>query len=637
MKSVVTQHIADFLKKFQPFNFLSNDDLIGIANSIKIINLEKNQLLFKINDPLHNCFYVVQSGLIHLTYISDAEENIIGKCYEGEVFGLRPFFAKNNYQMNAKAREESLVMAIPIEVFKPLMTHNNEILDFLLESFVTNTKSSSQDDKQSIISERFISNDNQQDNLYFQSLDYNKNPIKVEANSRIKEVSQLMTDNLVNSVIVIEDGLPIGVVTDTDFRSKVATGRFEIFAAIDKIMSAPVVTVTENISIEEAQLVMLKNDVTHLCVTNDGTDKSSIKGIISEHDLVVAQANNPGVLIKQIKKSQSANDLKIVRNKLSEIIQNSINKNIPLPNIYSVSGEITLALIKRSVELSILDLGSPPTRYGYFAIGSQGRKEQLLLTNQNSFLVFDDVSEEKYRDTKDYFVKLSQKTSLILEKIGFEIPKNGSVASSINNCKSLSEWKKNYYNWINTPGENTQSINSIFFDYEIVIGDQKIEDEITDVIFDKINSKTLFFDFLGNDALKKPVPLNFFKKFNIEETGEFKGLFDIKQRALSPLIDAARILILSMNIKGINNTYLRFKQLAITDPKYSEIYLNCADAFLVLAKFKAKEGLKNDSTGQYINLEELNKLDKEKLKNALAPMRELEELIKDKFQLTQFS
>lgn len=637
MKSVVTQHIADFLKKFQPFNFLSNDDLIGIANSIKIINLEKNQLLFKINDPLHNCFYVVQSGLIHLTYISDAEENIIGKCYEGEVFGLRPFFAKNNYQMNAKAREESLVMAIPIEVFKPLMTHNNEILDFLLESFVTNTKSSSQDDKQSIISERFISNDNQQDNLYFQSLDYNKNPIKVEANSRIKEVSQLMTDNLVNSVIVIEDGLPIGVVTDTDFRSKVATGRFEIFAAIDKIMSAPVVTVTENISIEEAQLVMLKNDVTHLCVTNDGTDKSSIKGIISEHDLVVAQANNPGVLIKQIKKSQSSNDLKIVRNKLSEIIQNSINKNIPLPNIYSVSGEITLALIKRSVELSILDLGSPPTRYGYFAIGSQGRKEQLLLTNQNSFLVFDDVSEEKYRDTKDYFVKLSQKTTLILEKIGFEIPKNGSVASSINNCKSLSEWKKNYYNWINTPGENTQSINSIFFDYEIVIGDQKIEDEITDVIFDKINSKTLFFDFLGNDALKKPVPLNFFKKFNIEETGEFKGLFDIKQRALSPLIDAARILILSMNIKGINNTYLRFKQLAITDPKYSEIYLNCADAFLVLAKFKAKEGLKNDSTGQYINLEELNKLDKEKLKNALAPMRELEELIKDKFQLTQFS
>ena len=104
-----------------------------------------------------------------------------------------------------------------------------------------------------------------------------------------------------------------------------------------------------------------------------------------------------------------------------------------------------------------------------------------------------------------------------------------------------------------------------------------------------------------------------------------------------PLIDGARLLILSNNIKGVNSTYLRFKQLAMVDPKFSEIYLNCADAFLVLSKFRTLEGLKNDDTGQFINLDELNKVDKEKLKNALAPMKDLEELIKDKIQLTQFS
>jgi CBS domain-containing protein len=438
-------------------------------------------------------------------------------------------------------------------------------------------------------------------------------------------------------VIVVENGFPVGMVTDTDFRAKVATGRFEIFAAIDKIMSTPVVTVTENISMEEAQLVMLKNDVTHLCVTDDGTDKSSIKGVISEHDLVVAQANNPGVLIKQIKKSQSPKDIALVRKKLAEIIQSSISKNIPLPNVFSVSGEITLAIIKRAVELSILDLGSPPTRFAYFALGSQGRKEQLLYTAQHSFLVFEDVSEDKYIDIKEYFIRLSKKTTSILESIGFELPKDGSVASSMNNCKSLTEWKKQYFSWMNTPGENTNEINGIFFDFDFVVGDQKIEESLLSTLYDKINTKTLFFDFLGNVALKKPLPLNFFKKFNIEETGENKGTFDIKSRALSPLIDAARLLALSMNIRGINNTHSRFKQLAIVDPKYAEIYLNCADAFLILSKFKVKEGLKNDNSGQFINLEELNKLDKEKLKNALAPMRELEELIKDKFQLTQFS
>jgi predicted Zn-dependent protease len=112
---------------------------------------------------------------------------------------------------------------------------------------------------------------------------------------------------------------------------------------------------------------------------------------------------------------------------------------------------------------------------------------------------------------------------------------------------------------------------------------------------------------------------------------------DIKNKGIMPLVDAARLFILSMQIKGVNNTYLRFKQLSITDPKYSEIYLSCAEAFLVLSKIRTLEGLKNDSTGQFISIEELSKSDKEKLKNALAPIRDLEELIKDRFQLTQFS
>lgn len=637
MTNSIPQQVADFLKKFEPFNFLNNNELITISNGIKIINLEKNQLLFQTNDFLHTSFYVVYSGLIHLSFVSDGEENIIGKCHSGDIFGLRPFFAKNNYQMTAKSREDSLILAIPIEIFKPLMTANTQIMDFLLQSFVTNSRSNFLSENQNNLTEKVQSNENQQDMLYFQNLDYNKKPLIVEINSRIKEVSQLMTDNMQNSVIVVSNSLPIGIVTDTDFRSKVATGRYEIFAAIDKIMSAPVVTVTESISIEEAQLVMLKNDVTHLCVTSDGTENSMVKGVISEHDLVVAQANNPGVLLKQIKKAQSAKDLKLVRDKLSEIIQTSLFKNIPLPNVFSVSGEITLAIVKRSVELSILEMGSPPTRFGYFVVGSQGRKEQLLVSNQNSFLVFEDVSTEKYRDVKDYFLKLAKRSSTLLEKVGFELPKNGLVASTLNNCKSLTEWKKSYFNWINTPGENTNEINSTFFDFDLAFGDQKIEDILSDSIFDKINSKTLFFDFLGNDTLKKPIPLNFFKKFNLEEIGEHKGKFDIKNRAISPLVDAARLLSLNFSIKNINNTYLRFKQLAIIDTKHSEIYLNCADAFLVLTKFRTKEGLKNDSSGQYINLDELNKLDKEKIKNALAPMRELEELIKDKFQLTQFS
>ncbi len=637
MSNAISQRIVDFLKEYEPFNYLSNDDLIKITNTIRVINLEKHKSLFQINDKLHDCFYVVASGVIHLTVVSDAEETLLNKCYAGDIFGLRPFFAKNNYQMNAKAREESIVYAIPILTFKPFVTQNQEVLDFLLESFATNTKSSLDNQKHGFISDNVGYSDNQSDMLYFQSLAYNKTPLKISIETSIKDAAQLVTDNMFDSALITDQSYPVGIVTDKDFRSKVATGRVSLFSSIDKIMASPVITVTENISVAEAQLVMLKHGVSHLCVTHDGTDKSEVKGSISEHDLVVAQANNPGVLLREIKRSQTAKELKLVRDKLADIIQSSLNKNIPLTHINSIAGEITLAIVKRAVEQAILDLGSPPARFAWLSIGSQGRKEQLLLTDQDSILVFDDVSADKYRDVKDYFIRLSKKTTATLEKVGFSICPQGHMASNMLWCKSLSDWQKQYNNWMKNPGEISNEISSAFFDYEMAFGEQNIEDAITDVIFKNAKNNTLFFDYLGNDALKKPTPLNFFKKFNVEEDGEHKGKFDIKTRSLIPLIDGARLLVMSNNIRGINNTYLRFKQLAMVDPKFSEIYLNCADTFLLLSKFRAIEGLKNDDSGQFINLDEINKLDKEKIKASLASIKELEELIKDRFQLTHFS
>ena len=637
MNTIATR-IADFLKQFPPFNNLSVEELTIVALNIHVINLEKNKSLFQINDILHDSFYMTASGVINLSVISDSEETLLNKCVAGDVFGLRPFFAKNNYMMTAKAREESIVYAIPIATFRPFVAQNSEVLNFLLESFANNTSNpADKENRGKLLSDNVAYTSKPTEIQYFQSLLYNKSPLKVASSYIVKDVAKLMTDNLIDNVIISEHNFPIGIVTDTDMRTKIATGRFEITATINKIMTSPVITVAENVSLAEAQLLLLKNNVSHLCVTVDGSDKSEIKGVITEHDLIVSQASNPGVFIKEIKRSQNAIDLSRVRSKLADLIQTSLTKNIPLTHITNIASEINIAIIKRSVELAILDLGSPPARFAWLSIGSQGRKEQLLLTDQDSILIFEDVAAEKYRDVKNYFLKLAKKAVAILETVGYEPCHNGHLASNMIWCKSMTEWMKQYSNWMNSPGEKNNEISSIFFDYEIAFGEQKIEDAITDIIFVNAKKNKLFFDYLGNDALRKPPPLSFFKKFNIEETGLNKGKFDIKNRAILPLIDGARLFVISHNIKGINNTFLRFKQLAIVDQKHSELYLNCADAFQTLSKLRTSEGLKYDNSGQFINIEDLSKVDKENLKNALVPMKELEELIKDSFQLTQFS
>jgi len=637
--NTIAEHIADFLKVYSPFDQLTIQELSEIAANIRVVNLQKHKTLFQINDIVHDSFYVVASGVIDLSIIADAEETILNKCHEGAIFGLRPFFAKNNYRMTAKAREESIVYAIPIAVFRPFVANNMDVLNFLLENFATNTPNNKDNEnlRGNLISDSVFYTDQQSEMQYFQTLSYNTEPLRTTIGGIVQDVAQLMAETRLNSTIVCENNIPVGIVTDMDMSSKIATGRFPVTVSVDKIMSSPVITVLENVSLAEAQLLMLKNNVTHLCVTLDGTDTTVVRGVISEHDLIVAQASNPGVLIKEIKRSQSSTELKQIRVRLTDLVQTSIQKNIPLTHITNITSEINFALLKRAIELSILDLGSPPARFAWLSIGSQGRKEQLLLTDQDSILIFEDVVPEKYRDVKDYFLKLGKRTASTLEKVGYELCPNGHMASNMIWCKSLTDWIKQYDSWMNAPGEKNNNVSSIFFDYELVFGDQKLEDAISNMVFRNAKNNVLFFDYLGNDALRKNSPLSFFKKFIVEEDGPHKDMFDIKTRAIAPLVDGARLFTLHFDLKGINNTHVRFKQLAMSDPKHSEIYLNCAEAFLILSKFRTLEGLKNENSGQYINLEELSKIDKEKLKNALLPMRELEELIKNKFQLTQFS
>ncbi|MCW2118408.1 DUF294 nucleotidyltransferase-like domain-containing protein [Flavobacterium sp. 7A] len=638
MNSIAAK-IADFLKEYIPFNNLTNEQLSEIASSIRVINLEKNKTLFKINEPLHDSFYVVAYGMVNLSIISDAEETILTKCHEGTIFGLRPFFAKNNYMMTAKAREESIVYAIPIAVFRPFVASNSDVLNLLLENFAVDKRNANDKEnfENNLISENSYFTGQQSGMQFFQNLSFTTDPLITNGNTVIKEVAQLMAEMRVNNALIAENNVPVGIVTDTDMSSKIATGRFLITDSIDAIMSYPVVTVSENISLAEAQLLMLKHNVTHLCVTADGSDTTEIKGIITEHDLILAQANNPGILIKEIKRSQTAKELKQIRSRLGDIIQSSIQKNIPLTHISNIASEVNFAILKRAVEQSILELGSPPARFAWFSIGSQARKEQLLLTDQDSFLVFEDIVPEKYREIKDYFVELAQKTTSKLEKTGYTKCPDGYLASNMIWCRSVSEWLKQFDSWMKNPGEKNNELSSIFFDYEIIFGDQRIEEALNAIVFENTINNSLFYDFLGNDALRKNSPLSFFKKFLVEEEGPNKDKFDIKTRALMPLIDGARMFTLSNGIRGINNTYVRLKQLAITDPKNAEIYLDCADAYLTLTKFRTLEGIKNDDSGQFINIEELSKIDREKLKNALAPMKELEDLIKSKFQLTQFS
>ncbi len=637
MHNSIADTIAVFLKQYEPFNYIETGDLKTIALNCSILTLQKSKKLFKIDEELHDSFYIVYSGVVHLTKILDAEEVLHSKCYAGNIFGLRPFFAKNNYTLNATANEDAILYAIPIAIFKPYLAKYNAVLDYFIENFAAQAKPKMENYQQfKSISE--VDTSRSDTNLsYFQDLQYTTNPTLVEMNTTIKNVALKMVTNKSNHAIITNNNQIAGLVTDADFTKKIGTGLFRIENEINTIMNPNFIVVDKSISVAEAQLLLLKNDTTHLCVTEDGTENSTIIGIISEHDVINSQSNNPGILINEIKSAHTFNEIKYIHTKYLDIIQNSFTKNIPIFHINAVASEILFSIIHKNIEMAIEYLGPTPARFVWLSIGSQGRKEQLFLSDQDSMLVFEDVAPEKHREVKYYFVQLAKLVIGNMEKLGYKLCPNNHMASSIKWCKSLTDYINMYQDWIVKPGENKTDFSPIFFDFEFVYGEIKIKDALETAIYQKSKNNALFYDFLGNKVLKLPEGLTFFKKIAIEETGDKKDFFNIKQKGLEVYIDAARLFALSYNLKGINNTYLRYKQLATADAKNAEKYLDFAENYLQLQHFRVEESILNDTDGAFIKVNAMNKVDKEKLKKCLSQTDDVIDLIKDKYQLTQFS
>ncbi|MBR9854851.1 MAG: CBS domain-containing protein [Algicola sp.] len=634
MKNTISERIADFLKNYPPFNAMEPSQLEQLSVEVVIKHKETNDIVFSQSEDPHEHFYVVNKGAVSLSKAGSSQ--ILDICDEGDVFGLRPLLAHENYKLEAKAYEETILYAIPIKDFKPLALENKRIGNFLIESFASNTGN-----PYSIKHRGKLYGVNEEVERYstnkildLQPIKYSSELITCNEDATIKAIADTMTKHNVSCILVEKDSLPVGIITDKDLRKKVATGQFPISESAKTIMSSPIITYPKGLTLAQSQMAMMKSSISHLVLTEDGTTDTPAVGILSKHDIMVAVGNNPAVLIRAIKRAATTKRLRGVRHGTMNLLQGYLDQNIPLGLVSKIISELNDASTKQIIQLALAKMErEPPVKFTWLSMGSQGRGEQLLNTDQDNAIIFEDVPDDKLEETRSYFLKLGERISKSLNIIGFEYCPADMMASNPSWCQSLSEWKKVTSHWIHNPGPNEILLSSIFFDFNVTYGEKAMADELSLSIFDHAKQYPQFLTHLASGALQNPSPSGFFRDFLVEQDGEHKDFFDLKLRALMPIIDAARVLILSHSIKSINNTSDRYEKLAELEPNNKELYLACSYASKALLKFRTRQGLLHNDSGRYIALDKLNKEEKIKLKRTFKTIKEIQSLIEVRFQV----
>ncbi|WP_373940890.1 cyclic nucleotide-binding domain-containing protein [Polaribacter sejongensis] len=223
MKNSIAERVYDFLKNYPPFNLLATKKILEIASQVSIIYLEKGKVIFNENDEIHKQFYIVRNGGISLYKNSNDKKALIDICDGGDIFGLRPLISKENYLLDAIANEESIVYAIPIEIFEAVSERSLKINKYLLTSFASNSFDPYTNEQNSNVFTDYIENDNlAYSNLH--SVNYTKKPLTRTANATAKEAAIKMSNQKVGCIIVVDDAwVPLGIITNSDLKNKIAT------------------------------------------------------------------------------------------------------------------------------------------------------------------------------------------------------------------------------------------------------------------------------------------------------------------------------------------------------------------------------------------------------------------------------
>jgi CBS domain-containing protein len=348
---------------------------------------------------------------------------------------------------------------------------------------------------------------------------YQKDTFTCKENITASHVALLMKEINVSGVIVSHNDLPVGVVTDKDLRDKVlALGLDPTRVYVSSIMTEPLIAIKEDDFLSEAVYKMLKNNIHRLAVVDDA---GSLLGVITDTDIIKFQTDTALYFMRDLEAARNVDDVKAINDKMIDYIEKLFKAEIKPKDLIRLisylNDLIIVKVIKMLVESEFLKL---PGKFAFLVLGSEGRMEQTLKTDQDNAIVYsDDLNKEELILLETFSVKLIES----LVEIGFPSCPGGIMAKNLIWRKSLSGWGDTVKGWVSVPTPDNILNYSMFSDLRTVYGDLDLEKALKQRVVNVISRNHVFLAHMANNILRFKPPLNFMGGFKVEKKGEHTG------------------------------------------------------------------------------------------------------------------
>jgi PAS domain S-box-containing protein len=363
----------------------------------------------------------------------------------------------------------------------------------------------------------------------------------------------------------------IGVLTSRDLRDRVLNGKISQKTQVMKIMSSPVVTISQSSSIFESLILMREKKIGHLAVTDYS---GKIRGAIHRDLLFNIQNNSASLLISEIQRTDFVQEIFPKHTRVPSLVRVLTDSGANSKIICRKISAIADSILKKLIQFAIAEIGRPPLRFSFMSLGSEGREEQTLLTDQDNAIIYEDTGDKKLaEEAEQYFLKFGKMICTWMNKCGYSFCPGEIMAMNPKWNKPISSWKKYFEKWINNSSPQDLMEINVFFDFRTVYGEKNLTSDLRNFIHAQITSQPSFLQYIARNALLYKPPIGFFGKILLESGGEKPSTFNIKD-SIHLLVNFARIYSLKHNVSEtntLNRLYHLLKANVITDSTYREM------------------------------------------------------------------
>ncbi|WP_418641536.1 DUF294 nucleotidyltransferase-like domain-containing protein [Vibrio chaetopteri] len=534
--------IQNFLASHPPFDELPEETLIHISQQIEIGYYREDTPIIHFGDDIQDLF-MVRSGVVEI-YRRKGE--LYNRIDEGDLFGQMGLLTNNKVRFPAKAVEDTLVYCIPAEVFQELYDGFDSFADFV-------------EVEDTVRLRQTVSNNENTNDLTTSKVRtlLTRDAPTIERSSSIQNAARVMADEQVSSLLIIDpeivesdedDSSPVvGIITDRDLCTRVLAENLDPQDEVSSVMSTDVISLDHNAYVYEAMLTMLRYNVHHLPVLKN---KKPL-GIIETTDIVRYESQNSLLLVSSIFQQQSIEELKALSEQVRDSFVRLVNEDANAHMVGTAMSVIGRSFKQRIIELAEEELGQAPIPYCFLALGSMGRDEQLIVTDQDNAIILDD-SYDKAKHGK-YFEAFSKFICDGLADCGYTYCTGDIMATNPEWRMTRKEWEACFADWIDDPNPKALLNASIFFDLDGVYGKLKWAEQLNSFIVRRARRNNRFLACLARNALNRKPPLGFFKDFVMEKDGRHNNSINLKRRGTAPLVDLIRVHALAVGSRSTNS------------------------------------------------------------------------------------